>query len=74
MCQYTNTMLILSPEHYAIYRDAGWERRRIEEARHVAMLHLRADVLQGAHGIGDLRRLERRARPRAIPACHTGDP
>jgi len=53
MCQYTNAMLILSPEHYAIYRDAGWDRRRIEAALHATMLRPRADVLQGAHGIGE---------------------
>ena len=53
MCQYTNAMLVLAPEHYAIYRDAGWNRRRIESELHQAMLRPRADVLQGAHGIGE---------------------
>ena len=53
MCQSTNAMLVLAPEHYAIYRDAGWDRRRIESALHQAMLRPRADVLQGAHGIGE---------------------
>ncbi len=53
MCQFTNAMLVLSPEHYAIYRDAGWDRRRIEGELHRAMLRPRADVLQGAHGIGE---------------------
>ena len=53
MCQFTNAMLVLSPEHYAIYRDAGWNRRHIESELHQAMLRPRADVLQGAHGIGE---------------------
>jgi hypothetical protein len=53
MCQSTNAMLVLSPEHYAIYRSAGWNRRRIEDELHNAMLRPRADVLQGAHGIGE---------------------
>ena len=53
MCQSTNAMLVLSPEHYAIYRGAGWDRRRIEAELHAAMLRPRADVLQGAHGIGE---------------------
>ena len=53
MCQFTNAMLVLSPEHYAIYRDAGWNRQRIESELHQALLRPRADVLQGAHGIGE---------------------
>jgi hypothetical protein len=53
LCQFTNAMLVLVPEHYAIYRQAGWDRRRIEAELHQAMLRPRADVLQGAHGIGE---------------------
>jgi hypothetical protein len=53
LCQFTNAMLVLVPEHYAIYRQAGWDRRRIEAELHLAMLRPRADVLQGAHGIGE---------------------
>ena len=53
LCQFTNAMLILVPEHYAIYRKAGWDRQRIEMELHRAMLRPRADVLQGAHGVGE---------------------
>ena len=28
LCEFTNAMLVLVPEHYAIYRDAGWDRDR----------------------------------------------
>ena len=53
LCQFTNAMLVLVPEHYAIYKEAGWDRKRIEAALHHAMLRPRADVLQGAHGVGE---------------------
>ena len=53
LCQFTNAMLVLVPEHYAIYRNAGWDRKRIEAELHRAMLRPRADVLQGAHGVGE---------------------
>ena len=53
LCQFTNAMLVLAPEHYAVYRNAGWDRRRIEAELHTAMLRPRTDVLQGAHGIGE---------------------
>ena len=53
LCQFTNAILVLVPEHYAIYRNAGWDRQRIEAELHRAMLRPRADVLQGAHGIGE---------------------
>ena len=29
LCEFTNAMLVLVPEHYTIFRDAGWDRARI---------------------------------------------
>jgi hypothetical protein len=32
LVQTANAVLVLSPEHYAIFRDAGWDRQRIQSA------------------------------------------
>lgn len=53
LCEFTNAMLILVPEHYAIYREAGWDRARITDELHKAMIRPGEDVIQGAHGIGE---------------------
>lgn len=53
LCQFTNAMLVLVPEHYAIYRSAGWDRRRIEAELHAALLRPMAEVVQGAGGVGE---------------------
>ena len=53
LCEFTNAMLVLVPEHYAIYRDAGWDRERITSALHAAMVRSGKDVVQGALGIGE---------------------
>jgi hypothetical protein len=46
-------MLILSPEHYAIFRSAGWDRARIEEELHMASIRPGKDLIAGAQGIGE---------------------
>ncbi len=53
LCQFTNAMLVLSPEHHAIYRRAGWDRARITAALHAALVRPGRDVVQGAHGVGE---------------------
>jgi hypothetical protein len=53
LCQFTNAMLVLCAEHYAIYRKAGWDRGRITAELHAALLRKREDVVQGAHGVGE---------------------
>jgi hypothetical protein len=53
LCEFTNAMLVLAPEHYAIYRDAGWDRQRITRALHAAMIRSGEDVVHGALGIGE---------------------
>ncbi len=53
LCEFTNAMLVLVPEHYAIFRDAGWDRDRITRELHAAMVRPGRDVVQGAHGIGE---------------------
>lgn len=53
LCEFTNALLVLVPEHYAIYRDAGWDRARITQELHKALRRPGSDVIQGAHGIGE---------------------
>lgn len=53
LCEFTNAMLVLVPEHYAIFRDAGWDRARITRELHAAMVRPGRDVIQGAHGVGE---------------------
>ena len=53
LCEFTNAMLVLVPEHYAIFRDAGWDRERITQELHAAMVRPGTDVIQGAHGVGE---------------------
>lgn len=53
LCEFTNAMLILVPEHYGIFRQAGWDRLRITDELHRAMVRPGHDVIEGAHGIGE---------------------
>jgi hypothetical protein len=53
LCEFTNAMLVLVPEHYAIYSDAGWNRDRVTRELHAAMVRSGKDVIQGALGVGE---------------------
>lgn len=53
LAEFTNAMLVLSPEHHGIYRDAGWDRRRITEALHAAMVRPGSELVYGAQGVGE---------------------
>jgi len=53
LAEFTNAMLVLSPEHYAIFRDAGWRRDRIERELHAALVRPGADLVMRAHGVGE---------------------
>ena len=52
LCDSGNAVLVLSPEHWAIFRDAGWDRRRLEEALYRALKRPGRDlVLKGLKAI-----------------------
>lgn len=53
LCQFTNAMLVLCPEHYAIYRANGWDRARITRELHAALLRPGRDLVKGAQGVGE---------------------
>ncbi|MDE2794056.1 MAG: thioredoxin [Gemmatimonadota bacterium] len=49
LCEWAPALLVLSPEHYAIYREAGWGRERITGALHEALLR----PVAGAGGVAE---------------------
>jgi hypothetical protein len=53
LCEFTNALLVLSPEHYGIFQGAGWDRQRIESELHMAMVRPGKDLVQGAQGVGE---------------------
>jgi hypothetical protein len=53
LVQSARAVLVLSPEHYAIYREAGWDRKRIERALYEATIRPGAELVAGADGVGE---------------------
>jgi hypothetical protein len=53
LCEFNNALLVLVPEHYAIFRDAGWDRERITRELHAAMIRPGRELVRGAQGVGE---------------------
>lgn len=53
LVQSARAVLVLSPEHYAIYREAGWDRKRIESALYEATIRPGRELVAGADGVGE---------------------
>ncbi|MGE5524547.1 MAG: hypothetical protein ACM3SS_12605 [Rhodospirillaceae bacterium] len=53
LVQSARAILVLSPEHYAIYRQAGWDRKRIERALYEATIRPGKELIAGTDGIGE---------------------
>jgi hypothetical protein len=53
LSRWSNAVLVLSPEHYAIFRDAGWDRADIEAGIHAAGVRPGREMVQGAGGVGE---------------------
>jgi hypothetical protein len=53
LVQSARAVLVLSPEHYAIYRESGWDRRRIERALYEATIRPGKELVAGADGVGE---------------------
>ena len=53
LAQMQRAILVLSPEHYAIFGEGGWDRRRIESAILEATVRPGKDLVAGAQGIGE---------------------
>jgi hypothetical protein len=53
LCQWGNAVLVISPEHFGIFREGGWDRARITDALHRACERPGATLVRGADGIGE---------------------
>jgi hypothetical protein len=48
-----DAILVISPEHARVYRDAGWSKARLKQRIDELTLLDGADIVQGAHGIAE---------------------
>ena len=53
LTQSARCIVVLSPEHYRIYQEAGWGRREIERALYEATIRPGREILAGINGIGE---------------------
>jgi hypothetical protein len=53
LTQSARAILVLSPEHYAIYKEAGWDRKRIERALYEATIRPGSELIAGKDGVGE---------------------
>jgi hypothetical protein len=51
LCDAGNAVLVLSPEHYKIFKDGGWNRRRIEDELFAVLKRPGRDLIWGAQGV-----------------------
>jgi hypothetical protein len=62
LVESARAILVLSPEHYAIYREGGWDRKRIERALVEATVRPGKELVAGADGVGE-----------GVPASRAGE-
>jgi hypothetical protein len=53
LTQSARAVVVLSPEHYRIFREAGWDRRRIERALYEATVRPGREIVSGLDGVGE---------------------
>ncbi len=53
LCDAGNAVLVLTPEHYKIFKDGGWNRRRIEDELFQALKRPGKDLIWGAQGVAE---------------------
>ncbi len=51
--QNANALLVLSPEHYAIFQESGWGRAEIDEHLMKALTRPGHELVQGAQGVAE---------------------
>jgi hypothetical protein len=62
LTQSARAIVVLSPEHHAIYKEAGWDRKRIERALYEATIRPGSELVAGKDGVGE-----------GIPASRAGE-
>ena len=50
--QWSHALLVISPDHYAIFKQGGWDRTRIEAGIWQALKRPGRDLIEGAGGVG----------------------
>ncbi len=68
LCEWAPAVLVISPEHYATYREAGWTRRRIADALHRELVVSGEEVIVGARGVAE--GMPRSRRGERLPKFH----
>src|SRR5688500_1295857 len=53
LVQSARAVIVLSPEHYRIYAEAGWDRKRIERALDESTIRPGREIVAGLDGIGE---------------------
>lgn len=53
LCLAGNAVLVLAPEHYRIFKDGGFTRRRIEDELYKALKRPGSELIRGAQGIAE---------------------
>jgi hypothetical protein len=53
LAQWSNVIVVLTPEHYRLFREAGWDRKRITNALHDATTRPGRDLIKGAQGLNE---------------------
>ena len=51
LAEHSNAILVVSPDHYAIFNQGGWARAEIEAGLRKALKRPGRDLVQGAHGV-----------------------
>jgi hypothetical protein len=62
LVQSARAIVVLSPEHYAIYREGGWDRKRIERGLYEATIRPGKEIVAGTGGVGE-----------GVPASRAGE-
>jgi hypothetical protein len=51
LAEWSNAILVISPDHHAIFKEGGWSRSEIEAGLREALRRPGRDLIQGAHGV-----------------------
>jgi hypothetical protein len=53
LVQSARAIVVLSPDHYRIYKEAGWGRQQIERALYEATIRKGSEIVAGQNGVGE---------------------
>lgn len=53
LTQWSHAILVLSPDHYDIFKQGGWDRAKIEAGLWRALKRPGRDLIEGAGGVGE---------------------